>query len=286
MHAGNVCEQDDAAAVRVARKRKRFRASPDQNAKHVAAELLSWKCGAKCGCGGKCAFHLHTKVCNVVQQIVDARRQLHEAGRKRSSAVLFQKLLEHRHTRLEGKFVLNFKFAGLDVCADVWCAIHGLKTSDSRMKQMFASLRRGDCHWETKPGRFQGTRGWRGLWCRSWMRRHVAKFADFNPVKRTASLDPDGLEVRHLLYVIDWNQRAPGSRKAPPIKFSRFSELWKEQTKEGYLHDGEMFAIVIRPPRSGFTCDICQMLYVKVCYIPVTVKLSVYKSAVMSLLTY
>ena len=219
LHTGSACQHecqhDDSTAARVPRKRKPARASPDQNAKHVGAELLSWKCGGKCACGGNCGFRLHTQVGGVVHQIVDVRRQLHKAGRKESSAVLFQKLKEHRQPPLRppGKFLLNFRFAGLDICPDVWCAIHGVTPTDSRMKQIFAYLRRGDCHWVPKQGRFRGTdRGWRGIWCQSWMRRHVGKFADFNPAKRTASLDPDGLEVRHLLYKMDWEERPHSSR--------------------------------------------------------------------------
>ena len=169
MHAGSWCQRDDSAdaAARASRKRKPARPSPSRNTKQVAAELLSWTCGDKCVCGGKCGFRLHTKVCGVVQQILDARRQLYQAGRKNSTTVLFEKLLQHRQAppRPQDKFVLNFRFAELEICSDIWCAIHGVKTTDSRIKKVFACLRRGDCHWVPKQGRFQGThRGWRGDW--------------------------------------------------------------------------------------------------------------------------
>ena len=134
-----------------------------------------------------------------------------------------------------------------------------MTSSDSRIKQVLAALRRGDHEWVHKGAR--SGRGWRGDWCRAWMRNHVKKFADFNPTTRTANLDPDALEVRHLLYVMDWRQRAPSARPGPAIKFSRFAELWEMVKTDGYVHKGETFQIKIRPPRSGFTCDICQKLF-------------------------
>ena len=49
----------------------------------------------------------------------------------------------------------------------------------------------------------RGRRGWRGLWCTAWFRRSTRQtvFADFNPVRMEANLDPDPLEVRHA-YVV------------------------------------------------------------------------------------
>ena len=282
-HAGTACcavDVDDAHNTQDNLQRKRARPAPTQppqrkrarpppslNLQTVASEVLTMKCAGTCAYGGQCAFRLHSQVCGCVEHVVDARTQLYEAGHRQSSSVLFKKLLKDRETprSVGDKYVLHFRFAGLRICPEVWCAIHGVKTTDSRMKQIFSFLRRGDCEWVPvkKWGRgMRGTgRGWRGIWCRSWMRSHVRKFADFNPVTRCATLDPDGLEVRHLLYLSDWLKRAPDSKSGNALKFSRFSELWKLTVEEGYVNDGETFEIKIRPPRSGFTCDICQKLY-------------------------
>lgn len=106
-------------------------------------------------------------------------------------------------------------------------------------------------------------RGWRGDLCRAWMRTHIKKMADFNPVKLTASLDPDPIELRHTLYKIDWSRRPAGSKSGEALLFTRFCQLWKEVCGVGYVEDGETYTIKIRPPRSGFTCDICQKLMAK-----------------------
>ena len=127
------------------------------------------------------------------------------------------------------------------------------------MKQVLASLRRGDQEWK-RTAEHKQRRGWRGVACKAWMRRHIKKLADFNPVKKTASLDPEALETRHMLYTTEWGQRAPGAKVGEPIKKSRFAEIWSEVCKCGYVEDGNIFQVVIRPPRSGFMCTICQTL--------------------------
>ena len=215
-----------------------------------------------CECKTKCSFVVHTKVVDVVDLVKDARETLQQCGHTKSSSFLFNKLLARRELRGD-KHVVCFEFGGIRVCGDVWCQLHGLCLHDSRIKRVLASLRQGDTEWVSyKSAAMNNTkRGWRGAWCASWMRRHVKKFADFNPVARTAKLDPDALETRHVLYIIDWTRREAGSRRSGSfIRFSHFSDLWKDMVKIGYIEEGVTYQIMKRNPRSGFTCTICQTL--------------------------
>ena len=252
----NVCEH-----TKKRRKQERSPASRDRLT--ISAEILAMTCG----CNPQCAYNLRSKIPDIVQRVKEARTTLHQNGRIRSSATLFNKLLAMRTAPhcSGGKHVVNFAIGGVSICGHVWCALHGVNLNDSRMKKILSSLRRGDNEWVDKTTRTvfgisrSQKQGWRGAWLRAWMRKHVKKFADFNPATLTASLDPDVLEVRHLLYSIAWGQRAAGSRSGPPIKFSRFAELWSDFVKAGYTDEGVTYKIEIRKPRSGFTCNICQI---------------------------
>ena len=214
-----------------------------------------------CSCKTKCSFVLHTKVVDIVDLVKDARETLLQCGHINSSSFLFNKLLARREL-CGDKHVVRFEFGGIRICGDVWCQLHGLRLHDSRMKRVLASLREGAKEWASfkSAARNNKKRGWRGAWCEAWMRRHVKKFADFNPVNRTAQLDPDALETRHVMYAIDWARRAVGSRPGPAIKFSRFNDLWKDLLKIGYIEEGVTYQVTLRKPRSGFTCTICQTL--------------------------
>ena len=134
------------------------------------------------------------------------------------------------------------------------------------MKQVLATLRHPDGKTVWIPKSKPGARGepgrpsWRGDWCRAWMRTHVKKFAEFNPAEKTASLDPEPIEVRHMLYARDWESRPPGSKTGTAICERHFRTLWEEICSDGYPEGGSVFKIKIRPARSGFTCNICQRL--------------------------
>lgn len=197
-----------------------------------------------------CGFTLRTQVLDIVQRVIDARFELQISKREHETETLFNKLLQTTRapSSTGGKHVVNFVFAGIPVCSRIWCKLHGLSTDDSRMKRVLASLRRGEQMWMARPD-INKRRGWRGNLAKAWMRRHIKKTADFDPVKSIAYLDPEPVEVRHMLYTLDWGQRASGSRDGKPIRKSRFATLWKEVMKEGYTEEGETFAVVIRPPR-------------------------------------
>ena len=231
-------------------------ASYDRNT--VAAEILLMQCD----CEVRCAFKLQHRIQDIVERVVDARLILHSAGHKHSTATLFNKLLPLRTPPkcCGGKHIVHFMFAGITVCCKTWCALHGLSQDDSRMKQLLSQLRKGNVQWMPKSCRVDSQRGWRGEWCRAWFRRHVKKFAEFNPVKQTASLDPEALETRHMLYQADWRRRPTGSRKGSALSFSRFCDIWKESRDAGYVEGEVTFKIQTRPPRSGFTCSICQKI--------------------------
>ena len=245
------------AGTHAKRPRKRARPLATTDGHSVASEILAMTCA----CKTRCSFVLHTKVADIVDLVKDARETLQKCGHTNSSSFLFNKLLARRELR-GAKHVLCFDFGGTRICGDVWCQLHGLRLHDSRIKRVMASLREGAREWASfkSATRRDKKRGWRGAWCEAWMRRHVKKFADFNPGTRTAQLDPDALETRHLLYSIDWVRRAVGSRSGSSVKFSRFNDLWKDICKIGYIEEGVTYQIAIRKPRSGFTCTICQTL--------------------------
>ena len=245
--------------------RKRARSPATRNNKSVSAELLAMECSPTCTCapaGSTCSFNLRSSIPMIVQLIVDARATLHQAGRAHSSEHLFNQLLSSRQAVLgvAGKYRLHFPFAAVPVCSKVWCELHGLRVTDSRVKRVFAALRKGDTTWEGKANRSTGGRGWRGAWCGSWCRDHVKKFAEFNPATMEASLDPEPLEVRHMLYVSDFKRRVRGSRPGSHLQFSRFAEIWKDFFEDGYTDSGQTFKLGLRKPRSGFSCNLCQML--------------------------
>ena len=184
-------EADDCATL--SHKPERSPASRDRFP--IAAGLLA----TKCKCTKQCAYVLRQHVPDIVDRVKDARETLHDVGRKRSTARLFDTLATMRASPKEpgGKYLLRFVFSGVVICGHVWCWLHGVNMKDSRMKKVFAALRRGDNEWVVKPK--VKTQGWRGIWCSGWMRRHVQKLADFNPVTMTADLDPEPLEV-HACY--------------------------------------------------------------------------------------
>ena len=245
--------------------RKRARSPATRNKKTVAADLLAMECSQTCTCsceGITCSFNLRNQVPKIVQLIVDERASLHQAGRSHSSEYLFNQLLPLRQapSSASGKYIVHFKFAGVPVCSKVWCELHGLAATDSRIKSVLAALRKGNVTWTGKKNRGTGGRGWRGAWCSAWIRNHVKKFAEFNPAKMEVKLDPEPLEVRHMLYVEDWNRRSSGSRRGVPLQFSRFAEIWKDFLQAGYTVDGQTFKLGMRQPRSGFSCTLCQLL--------------------------
>ena len=247
---------------RVKRKRKSARPPASRVSLVVASELLTMTCD----CDDCCAFQLRSRVPDICAQIQDARLLLHNLGRARSSEFLFNVLLPRRISppHVGGKYVLSFVFAGVSVCGKVWCELHGLKKNDSRIKRVFAKLRKGDSRWVTeRASRSSGGRGWRGSWCRSWCGSHVKKFAEFDPGKQHASLDPEPLEVRHMLYTTDFQRRVTGSRQGCALKLSRFCSIWKEFVASGYCESGVKFKVRKRKPRSGFTCNLCQLLMSK-----------------------
>ena len=239
-------------------KRKTERPSPSREELAVASELIM----IQCKCPTNCSFVLRREVEDIVERVKDARTVLHHAGRTKTSALIFDKLLMHRQnpTNYGGKYVVQFIFAGIRVCGDCWCALHGLSRQDSRIKQVLSRLRKGDVKWVSKSIGNKTRKGWRGLWCKSWFRRHVKKLADFDPVKMVAKLDPDPLQARHMLYCNKWSQRATGSQSGSHLSFSRFSELWKLFCEDGYIEEGCTYKIQRRSPRSGFTCSLCQEL--------------------------
>lgn len=245
---------------RTKRRPPRAPASTDRFA--VAAELLA----TRCSCSVNCTYTLNKNVHDLVDRVIDARDRLQEC-RTKSSAEIFSKLERHRRAPIHDgeKYVVHFFFAGFEICGDTWCALHGLRMGDSRMKQVLAALRdpAGNNVWNPKSAltdRQLGCSSWRGDWCRAWFRRHVKTFAEFDPVKMTASLDPEAVETRHMLYDRDWKQRSSGSKSGESISIIHFRRLWDEYCENGYVEDGSVFAIKIRPPRSGFTCSICQHL--------------------------
>ena len=240
------------------KKRKRDSASRDKFA--VAAELLMLD--SQCRCSVNCGFALRSQVEDIVQRVIDARFSLQTINRTKQTAALFNKLLPSTRPgpSIGDKHQINFVFAGIPICNQIWCKLHGLSVNDSRIKKVLASLRRGEQAWTGNKTEQQKKRGWRGSLCKAWIRRHIKKQADFDPTKLTASLDPDALEVRHMLYETEWRRRVSGARAAEPIKRARFAELWTEVCKEGYTEAGETYKVCIRPPRSGFTCTVCQTL--------------------------
>ena len=237
--------------------RKRLRRSPvSRDARTVAAEIMV----LRCNCDTPCRHKLQ-KVRDIALHVVDIRAQLHQCGRIHSSETLFNALLKRRlcPTSPGKKHRVCFVFAGVQICGDAWCALHGLHMSDARVKRLLASLRRGDDKYNTNKDSHQG---WRGEWCRAWCRRFVKQNAEFDPSKMTSSLDPCAAENRHMLYTSDWNRnrRASGSKQGSPLQISRFCDIWNEITSKGFTESGSTFKIKERPPRSGFTCDICTKL--------------------------
>ena len=220
-----------------------------------------------CHCDIQCAYHLRQRVPDIVTLIAEAREQLRELGHKQSSSFLFNELVSLRQNPrvAGGKHVVNFAFAGVPICCELWCQIYGLKSTDSRIKKLLAQLRKGCSEWKCDVSKSKGTAGWRGDLCRAWCRRHIKKFAEFDPVKMTAALDPVPVEARHMIYKNDWSRRCAEppdnlTHSGEPLQLSRFTDHWNDQMKEGYVEAGVHYDVKTRPPRSGFTCSICQML--------------------------
>ena len=211
----------------------------------------------------QCAYKLRQRVPDIVTLIAESRAKLHSLGHKQSSSFLFNKLLPLRQNpKIDGgKHVVNFAFAGVPICCELWCQLYGLTSSDSRIKKLLSQLRKGCSLWNCdNSGPKTGKGGWRGALCRAWCRTHIKKFAEFDPTKLTAALDPLPVEARHMMYKTDWSARATGSRAGEPLKLSRFFDHWKAQMQEGYVEAGIKYKVKMRPPRSGFTCSVCQML--------------------------
>ena len=215
-----------------------------------------------CHCTVQCTYKLRQRVPDIVTLVAESRLKLQSLGHKHSSSFLFNKLLPHRQNpnRFGGKHVLQFIFAGVPICCELWCQLYGLQSTDSRIKKILAQLRNGSSAWKCDNSATKIGTGWRGNWCRAWCRKHIKKFAEFDPCKLTASLDPDALETRHMIYQDDWNRRPEGSRPGQPLKISRFTDHWRAQKEEGYVQAGVTFQVKKRPPRSGFTCTICQKI--------------------------
>ena len=240
--------------------KKKERPPVECSRKCVTHELFTMHCH----CEVQCTYKLRQRVPDIVTLIVEAREKLISLGHKQSPSFLFNELVVplRQNPRLPGgKHVVNFVFAGVPICCELWCQLYGLKSTDSRIKKMLAQLRKGCSAWncdDSEPKTGKG--GWRGVLCRAWCRTHIKKFAEFDPTKLTAALDPNPVEVRHMIYKADWSARATGSRAGPPLKLSRFTDHWNAQMKDGYVEAGVKYEVKTRPPRSGFTCSICQIL--------------------------
>ena len=185
--------------------------------------------------------------------MMDMRLQFQETPRNKQSSYIFGMLLPMRRVNEAGAkaFVVDFNILGQRVCGHTWCEFLGLSYKDSRMKKVLRNLRRGDTEWVG-----DGTRdrrsdpGSRGDWTEAWMRDFVRDTCDWMPDKSQVQIDPNPIEVYHMLYTAKWNNREHhDSDDRAALKFSRFSEIWKEFVKKPFSHKGKTYSIFIRPPR-------------------------------------
>ena len=87
---GDVSDKTNTAP-RQRRCRKRKRSPASRHPKTVAAEILSLQCKCETPCRHKLRSHV-----DMTQLVLDARQELHQSGRKHSTEVLFNKLLQRR----------------------------------------------------------------------------------------------------------------------------------------------------------------------------------------------
>ena len=198
--------------------------------------------------------------------MMDMRLQLQETPRNKQSSYIFGMLLPMRRVNEAGAkaFVVDFNILGQRVCGHTWCEFLGLSYKDSRMKKVLRNLRRGDTEWVG-----DGTRdrrsdpGSRGDWAEAWMRDFVRDTCDWMPDKSQVQIDPNPIEVYHMLYTAKWNNREHhDSDDRAALKFSRFSEIWKEFVKKPFAHKGKTYSIFIRPPRYiSFNYDMSSVVH-------------------------
>lgn len=144
-----------------------------------------------------CWSSLQGNLIDAARLMMDMRIELQGVKRQDQSRVLFDLLLPMRRVKSSagGKpFFIDFNVYGVPVCADVWCEFLGFSYTDSRMKRLLASLRRGDAEWQGN-NICDPMTGRRGVWAEAWMRAFVIETADWEPNKNNALLDPNPTEV-------------------------------------------------------------------------------------------
>ena len=93
------------------------------------------------------------------------------------------------------------------------------------------------------------------------MRDFVRETADWQPNLQLAYLDPNPVEVYHMLYVAKWENRSKTTADTrAPLKISQFGNIWRKFKKKPFAHEGKMYQLQIRPARTGFTCKTCTRL--------------------------
>ena len=206
-----------------------------------------------CPCAKNCWSLLQHSLKCPGSVMMDIRVQLQEIPRTKQSSFLFDMLLPMRRVNEVGakKFVVEFNILGQRVCGHTWCEFLGLSYQDSRMKKVLWNLRRGDTEWvgDDSRGRRVDPNS-RGEWAEAWMRDFVRETCDWMPDKSVVQIDPNPIEVYHMLYTAKWNNREHHvSDDRAALKFSRFADIWRKFVKKPFPHEGQTYTIEIRPPR-------------------------------------
>ena len=185
--------------------------------------------------------------------MMDERIQLQSTPRSKQSSFLFDKLLSKRRANNVGakRFAVDFNILGQQVCGHTWCEFLGLSYEDSRMKKVLRNIRRGDTEWVNDTARQKRSDPYsRGAWAKAWMREFVRDTCDWMPDKSEVQIDPNPVEVYHMLYCAKWNNRDKHeSDDRAALGPSHFADLWRDFKKEPFTHEGKTYTIVVRPPR-------------------------------------
>ena len=194
----------------------------------------------RCDCEVNC-FDKIRSLGDAARIMSDARMQFAEAGQRGSSKMLFNMLLPMRMF-VCNKIVLAYCICGIAVCADAFFQYFGLLYSDSRVKRVLASIRKGYTTWIKKTSTKTGRPNQRGMYCTAWQRQYILDYADQMPNKCVFRVDPVQLKELHEIY-----HRHEALFKHAALSYSRFCELWNVLFSKGISVDGIKHKIEMRP---------------------------------------